>query len=248
MAQIHDAAASGDLGMVKILVDQGSDVNASTSWFFGRTPLRLAVEKGHAKVAALLLKSGATDNLQPLLEAAVRAGHSEVVTVLLTKRSPANIEEMITAALMHGHPAVVEALVENRGPVFVKEALQCAVIFKQTLLARKLIAMWGNADERTSKGQTLLMVACKNQDVEMARLLPDHGADVNATRERGGTVLESAIVQDNALPSFELIDLLVKHGADVNAKGLLTPLWAAYTIKSRTRQPVFAVSAIEEVS
>ena len=237
MAQIHDAAASGDLDRVKALVDRGADVNASSSWFFGSTPLRLAVEKGHAQVAALLLKSGVKDQLQPLLEAAVRAGHAEVVTVLLTKRIPPNLEELITTALINGHPAVVEALVEwNGSPGIVNAALRSAVVFKQIPLARKLIAMGGNANERMPHGQTILMVACKNQDLEMVRLLLDHGADVNATHEKGGTALESALVQENAMPNFELVELLVQRGADVNAKGSLslTPLWAAYTIKSRS--------------
>lgn len=48
--------------MVKYLVKQGADVNANGS--FGDTPLMIACEKGHLKIAKYLVKNGADVNAE----------------------------------------------------------------------------------------------------------------------------------------------------------------------------------------
>jgi ankyrin repeat protein len=59
---------------------------------------------------------------------------------------------------------------------------------------------------------TPLMAA---QDVEMARCLLDHGADVNAHHPEAGTALLFAVSDANNDTSF--VSLLLERGADVNA-------------------------------
>ncbi|KAI9791843.1 MAG: BRCA1-associated RING domain protein 1 [Peltula sp. TS41687] len=54
---LHIAAAKGNLPMMKLLLEKGSDPNAQDS--HGWTALHLAVEQGHQEVANLLLESGA---------------------------------------------------------------------------------------------------------------------------------------------------------------------------------------------
>ena len=59
--QLHFAAADGELGRVKALVEAGADVNAfDESLSF--TPLHHAVRGGHLAVAAYLLSVGADVN------------------------------------------------------------------------------------------------------------------------------------------------------------------------------------------
>lgn len=58
--ELHLAAVSGDLALVRELVRQGSDVNVFDE--FGMTPLHYAVSEGYFEVATLLVRSGADVN------------------------------------------------------------------------------------------------------------------------------------------------------------------------------------------
>ena len=83
---LHDAAIKGQFHVVKILLQNGADVNAykNHQW----TPLHLAAYYGHSKIAKLLLHNGALVNAKckagetPLHFAAYK-GYSEVVEILL---------------------------------------------------------------------------------------------------------------------------------------------------------------------
>ncbi len=76
---LHFAAAGGHLGVVRLLLDRGADVNSTT--MRGETPLHLAATEGNAACAKLLLERGAdvhasvTAGSTPLYYAAY-GGHS----------------------------------------------------------------------------------------------------------------------------------------------------------------------------
>lgn len=63
-------------------------------------------------------------------------------------------------------------------------------------------------------GITPLHSACYYGNAEMAKMLIDSGADVNAANLEGGTPLRDACVYD----SLELVDMLIQAGADVNRR------------------------------
>lgn len=83
---LHRAAAAGSVGLLKILLAKGQDVNAKDD--AGRTALHVAASRGHLEVVRTLLAakagSNTTDNrgLTPL-HAAVRVNQAECVTALL---------------------------------------------------------------------------------------------------------------------------------------------------------------------
>ena len=56
---LHNAAYAGNLAEVKRLIEKGKNVNARDKE--GKTPLSLAVEKGHKEIANLLRKHGAKE-------------------------------------------------------------------------------------------------------------------------------------------------------------------------------------------
>src|ERR1700733_5210021 len=58
--QLHRAAAAGDLGLVRELIDRGHPVNAFDE--LGKTPLHHAAVGEHADIVKLLLRSGANVN------------------------------------------------------------------------------------------------------------------------------------------------------------------------------------------
>ncbi|MCB1143104.1 MAG: ankyrin repeat domain-containing protein [Leptospiraceae bacterium] len=75
-----------------------------------------------------------------------------------------------------------------------------------------------NVNERDSfqKKYTALMVASKEGDLQLVKLLIDRGANVNATTPDGHTALMYASY--NRYP--EIVKVLIEHGANVNAKSI----------------------------
>ena len=69
-------------------------------------------------------------------------------------------------------------------------------------------------DFKNKFGQTPLYYAVDSDDVEFARFLINHGANVNATDYFGFTPLHEAIVRG----SYGVAKLLIKNGANVNSK------------------------------
>lgn len=80
-------------------------------------------------------------------------------------------------------------------------------------------------NQKGHAGDTPLVVAAWRGNLQIVKLLVEHGADVNAGRETGGrTPLLEAAGQGHA----EVVEFLIAKGADVNARGMgLTPLLAA---------------------
>ena len=76
-----------------------------------------------------------------------------------------------------------------------------------------------------TKGQTLLMLASYNGNLETTRLLLERGAEVDRRNVRGQTPLGGAAFKGGG----EIVALLLKHGADIDADngGGMTPLMFA---------------------
>ncbi len=81
--------------------------------------------------------------------------------------------------------------------------------------------------KRDGSGRTLLHLAANDSQPELARLLIQHGADVNASDPSEGTPLHLAAESG----SLEIVRMLLSHGAaSVNVQDgrAMTPLdWAA---------------------
>jgi cytohesin len=91
-----DAAADGNIEVVKQLLAAGANVNAKNKW--GGTPLHWAARGGHKEIVELLIAKGANVNAKndedgtPLHLAADR-GHTEVVELLITKGADVNAKD-----------------------------------------------------------------------------------------------------------------------------------------------------------
>jgi ankyrin repeat protein len=80
------AAAAGQVDTVRLLIDNGADLNAKND--DGSTALMVAALKGHLEIVRTLLAAGADVSVQDLdqdsaLKLAVENGHAELVKILL---------------------------------------------------------------------------------------------------------------------------------------------------------------------
>jgi Ankyrin repeats (3 copies) len=83
---LHYASRAGHLAIVKVLIEAGAAVNASTT-AGGGTPLHRAAYAGHADVVEVLLQSGAAVDLedadgQTAVYKATQQGHLKVAELL----------------------------------------------------------------------------------------------------------------------------------------------------------------------
>mgnify|MGYP000560186572 CR=1 FL=1 len=73
-------------------------------------------------------------------------------------------------------------------------------------------------DVKNEKGWTGLIMACFNENTEIAKLLIENGADINATNEKGTTVFMYAKTPiQSKQHDTNFLDYLLRNGADINA-------------------------------
>lgn len=111
-----------------------------------------------------------------------------------------------------------------------KEILWAANEGKADLVESILMRDITTKDSVDDDGYTPLHRAAYTNNVDIAKILIQHGANVNAKTEFGWTPLHSAVKWSNA----ECAAFLLQHGADVNAisQGQQTPLHIASTVSN----------------
>lgn len=122
MTAIQMAVRDENLEIMKILIDNGADVNiGSTRLKF--TPLQIAARRGNVEMVTLLIASGADVNLPDhegasALHFAVRSGENEAVDLLITNGAEVNAIDYEEYTPLHnaawnGHLETVELLVSK---------------------------------------------------------------------------------------------------------------------------------------
>ena len=138
---VADAAMRGDEGSVRVLLQQGADVNAAQG--DGMTALHWAADRGDVEMARMLVYAGASLEAATRmaeytpLHLASRAGHGAVVRALLEVGSdPATATGSGEATALHlaaaaGDAATISALIEFGADVNAREqrAEQTPLIF-----------------------------------------------------------------------------------------------------------------------
>ncbi|KAF2668471.1 ankyrin [Microthyrium microscopicum] len=104
--------------------------------------------------------------------------------------------------------------------------LRLAANMKQEKLVELLLAKGALIDSADASGATALFQAVANHSIQMATLLLDHGASINALNSLGESILHRASRYDC---SIEMFEMLMKRGANIHHKGDLgrTPLHTA---------------------
>lgn len=224
---IHQAVYNGDKTAVRMLVENGADVNAKTG--NGGTALLWAVENGNEGMVFLLLEIGADVNAKASIEMtalhqASRNGYEKVVQLLLDRGANVRAktdtgETALHWAVENRQEATVRLLLERGADINAQTAsgetaLHWAIRSEHDTMAQLLMEQGANVNTRDSMKVTALHWAVENGQEAVVRLLLGRGADVNAKTDNGMTALHQA-----ARNGFEEVALLlIMMGADVNAR------------------------------
>ena len=198
------AVQKGNFEIVKILVDNGADVNSSAS--SNTKALILAAEQGKLEIVKYLAENGADVNLRDYYNTTALMMASfeylEIVRYLIEQGADVNAKNnneytALSQATLTGRFEIVKCLVENGIDVNSKD------YFKNTAL----------------------ISASENGRVKIVKYLVEHGADVNIANEINITALSIA----SQVGCFEIVKYLVENGADVSKKNSdnKTPLMLA---------------------
>jgi ankyrin repeat protein len=258
---LHWAAFNDDRDVAKLLLAAGANVKAATR-VGAITPLLLASKNGSAPMIELLLKAGADPNstTEPgttALMMAASAGNPDALKMLLAHGAKVNERD-----LAHGQTALIFAASLNRAEaikVLMANGADPAITSKVTKTERvrfnadgvpapdeppaakeetkaPVQQKQGRGDRgaATMGGQTALLYAARDGQLDAARALVEAGADVNQSNsEEKTTPLVMAIINGH----YDLAKMLLDHKADPNLAniwglaalyGTIDVQWAPY--------------------
>ena len=234
VAPISLACVNGNAAVVRLLLEAG--VDPDTALAEGETALMTAARTGAKEVVDLLLDHGADVNAaeawrgQTALMWAAAEGHAHVVPTLLSHGAD------VRARSGRGWTPLLFAVREGEIGV-VQTLLEAGVDVEESLPVLQERRRGGTSAEREATGLNAFLLAAANAHYEIAALLVDRGADVNAA-SRGWTALhqvswvrKAGIAGSNnpapkgsgRLTSLEFVKKIAAAGADLNARVAIRP-------------------------
>mmetsp|Transcript_5722 Transcript_5722/g.22130 ORF Transcript_5722/g.22130 Transcript_5722/m.22130 type:complete len:563 (+) Transcript_5722:77-1765(+) len=239
---LHYAAMGGARETAELLIERGVDPSATTS-VTRKSAIFIAAHYGNAEVLRCLIDHNASLNTVTLpdrfspLSAAVTEGRHECLKVLLEAGADASeanglISTPIVCAIrrMEKDPdtTAVKLLMDERYNVDVtaerSAALHAAVASQSSEVVAMVLARGADPNAKRSLA-TPLSIAVEKNLVEIARLLLQHGADVNFRLDtwindfKNVSMLHIAVERQFS----EMIDLLLKQKRiDVNCTAFVS--------------------------
>lgn len=215
---LHWSSMSGQMEVVKLLLDAGAKVNTTyheDSGAGGETPLIGAAREGRTEIVKILIAAGADMN-------AVMTWNRTALYFVAEQKNP----ELMSVLLKAGADPNIA---DDEG----KTPLMRAAEAGQTENAKLLIAAKAdvNATERMGDGcRSALVVALRKHQWDIADALLDAGADVKGSSRIfnifGITPLMFAVSTsvkggNDSSAQLRVVQKMIKAGADVNAQGQL---------------------------
>jgi ankyrin repeat protein len=247
---LHWAVRSDALDAVELLLDAGADVAAENR--HGITPIYLAAQNGNAPMIRTLLAAGGDANQvdrtgETVLMIAVQAGDADAVEVLLDHGArvdatdPTYGQTALMWAARDGYADVAAVLIDHGADPTARTRLgeapepRLPCVNRTGCGSHGVGIIRGGLPERGKRDpipgeMTPLMYAAREGRLDVARLLLEAGADVNAVDVNGIGPLLLAISNNH----IEVARFLLDAGADFRTVDWYgrTPLWAAVEMRN----------------
>lgn len=216
-AEIHDAAAEGNLARTKTLLTANTNV-LNLRDADGKTALHYAAAKGHLAVVEFLVEQKAALDIRSKsgmtpLSLARGFGHKAVADYL-AKQGPART------------PAPGAMVPGQTSPPPPPPPLIAAMSYAQYDLMMDLVRRSPEQlNVKDAQGWTALHLAAMNAWATASEILVTNGAALDIKLKNGDTALHVAVSRNN----HQMAGLILRHGAPVDATNNLgrTPLFAA---------------------
>ncbi|KAL4931449.1 ankyrin repeat-containing domain protein [Aspergillus undulatus] len=199
MTTMHDVARAGALEALEVLLEHGGDPSIKDK--YGRTPILIAHEAHHMAVLETLRAARARQKAEGRISNGLPQRTETGTLIDDVKRSDTGLSIPGTLPLW--------SLVRAKQFTELKERLPDA-----------------DKDEinttEPDMGQSALHWAISERDVQTARLLLDHGADINLQNKYGRSSVHIAVMAGH----LESVQMLLEAGANPNLKDIwdCTPL------------------------
>jgi ankyrin repeat protein len=207
--ELFNAVIGGDKKRVDFLLSKGADINALDS--NGSAPIHLAAMGKQREMVAFLIEKGAdadrADNagMTPLLYAAMR---DDIPTAKLLIEKGADVNQ----ASNEGFTPLTLAIEEQRYEA-AKLLIEAGADVRSAVGEQKLTPLMITA-ARMGPAEGSVFLPSSTRPIDIARMLIERGADVNAQSSTGMTPLMIAAARDNA----PVIGLLLQKGAEPDLK------------------------------
>jgi ankyrin repeat protein len=208
---LHAASRGGHLGVVKLLLRRGADVDVVSK--AGRSAGELASENGQAEVAKFISEYRANANTRNQLRS----------TTLDTVEYGADddgkeAKDSLHAAAEEGNIDTVKSLLEQGMDINARNAsgetpLNRAAAKGNVDVVRLLIERGAEVDSRDKWGWTPLHYSSRYGHLEVSRVLLYYGASVNARQRYYWTPMHMSAANGH----LEIVKVLLERGADIRA-------------------------------
>jgi ankyrin repeat protein len=236
------AAFYGQRKVMDYLIQKGADINLKGSWGFGSSPIQAGISAGHTQtVVTLLIKEAAlpaglhrTDIANEyLLKAAGLNDTWSIDKIMAHTEADINVHDNFMKrtplhnAVMNDSFDATNKIIAHGGKVNSIDIhgwtpLHYAASNSDSQFAKLLIEKGAKINALDYGDRTPLFAAMQmGGEEELISLLVKNGAKVNHADKDGITVLDLAVINDDA----DMIKCLVSHGAKISAgTGNTTPL------------------------